>query len=566
MYNLMKLTILILAVISLTACLGGTRTKYRSGPATTDTVTAAERDRIRAERDALQEERDALKIDFGDDFSAPTTTSVALAAVTRVARNTGQEITFRDTFNAHYLAGPWVQNDYNINTPGMRNSDALAIRTDAQLYPRDGGNPMLFASTGASTDEFPGRGDVFRAVSYRTTHDDFPGTTTGRLTIQGSPMQATNWRDWENPVLTSFQFTRGGDNPGMVMNFGADENGGAVFNDLETYGERTCSTSRRNCHADSSHDISIGFGANRHRNPAEGALAYYWRALVPNHHNDRDREVIEPGDSVSNMETPPTAYTATEDVGTYTLELTHAATGLEDAADADADTRYLSYAAYGLFNFFDKYRDPARSNAAGLSRMQTISYGLDAFADAEGMRTTEPGTNITATFKGRTIAYLLHLNSSSGTRRLVEQLTRMRGDISLTASIGPATNTITGAIGNLEYHTSDAGQSSWRNSDITTGANTNEFSFATVFGADGATLNLTGGTIEANGSYEGTVTPSVTNTTFNDGEFKGNLYGPLDGLETAGTWWLPAQDAPANIGVAGIIGSFGACQDGKGRC
>ena len=567
MYNLMKFTILTLAVISLTACFNSTRTKYRSGPATTDTVTAAERDRLQAERDALQEERDALKIDFSDDFSGATTTSVALAAVTRVARNTGQVITFdddatEDDFNPHQLAGYGNNNDYTITTGGMRNSNALAIRTEAQLYPRDGGNPMLFASTGSSTLEFPGRGDVFRTVSFRAVHGAYQGATTGRLTRQGATAQSGTWRNWENPVRASFQFTRTGDTPGMVMKFGGDDGGGAIFSDLESYAGKGCALTARNCNADNTHDISIGFGANRHRNPTEGALAYYWRSLVPNHHLDRDGKVLKPGDSVSSRSTPGTSYTVTESVGTYTLELTHAATGLEDAADADADTRYLSYAAYGLFNFFDRY---AGAPVGRLGRLQTISYGLDAFADADGMKTTDRTTDMTATFKGRTMAYLIHLVSGSANNRNVSTLTRMRGDISLTANIGP-TNTISGTISGLEYYTSNTHQTSWSNADITSGANTQSFSFATAFAADTATLTLENGVIAADGSYTGDVTPTTANTTYFDGgSFKGNLYGPLDGLETAGTWLLPAKDT-ADIGVAGIIGSFGACQDGKGRC
>ena len=569
MYSSMKLIMIALITISLSACFSSTRTKYRSGPATTDGVTAAERDRLQAERDRLQAERDALKVDFGDDFSGPTTTSVALAAVTRVQRIIGQTIGTNPTFNPHQLGGRSANGQFNFDANiGMRNPDALAIRTEARLYPRDGGNPMLFAASRASTDEFPARGDVFRPVSYLASDGWYPGATTGRLTIQGTTNAGADYRFWQNPVLTSFQFTRGGDNPGMVMKFGADENGGATFSDLDSYAGWECAANDADCNAHNTHDIRIGFGANRHRNPAEGALAYYWRSLVPNHHKDSDGEVLVPGETITvGAET----YTVTDDVGAYTLELTHAATGLEDAADADADRRYLSYAAYGLFNFFDKYQDVV-TRVAGVGRMQTISYGLDAFADTDNMRTTDltEENKIEATFKGRTMAYLVHLASGSAARRAVTQLTRMRGDISLTANIGPANpsdtarNTITGTISGLEYYTPAA--ASWGNTDITGGANTAGFSFATAFAADTATLTLENGVIAADGSYTGDVTPTTANTAYFDGgSFKGNLYGPLDGLETAGTWWLPAKDT-ADIGVGGVIGSFGACQDDKGRC
>ena len=201
--------------------------------------------------------------------------------------------------------------------------------------------------------------------------------------------------------------------------------------------------------------------------------------------------------------------------------------------------------------------------------MQTISYGFDAFADTANMRTTD--RNIEATFKGRTIAYLVFLGGGSRDNRVVTTLVRMRGNIQLMANIGGAdadANTITGSISNLEYIL--PGRRSWNQrgfGSLEDNVNSTNFDYATAFGTDTAILNLTGGVIAADGSYAGTVTPTTEPATYFDpGAFKGNLYGPVDGLETAGTWYVPAKDAPANIGVGGIIGSFGACQDGKGRC
>ena len=565
MRNPIKLTILILAVISLAACFNSTRTKYRTVPGPTTTV----------ERDAPT----PTPPEYDDNIFGPIADSVGLATVTRVQRNTGQTITVITDFNPHQRANIYARTQYTVGVAGTRNPNALAIRTEAQLYPRGGGDPMVFAAGGSSTLEFPGRGDVFRAVGFATDNDDGPGT---RLTRQGSPIQASNWRNWENPVLTSFQFTRGDNNPSIIMNFGADSNGGAVFGDLESYaakgGSEGCAVTDRNCNAPTAHDISIAFGDNRQRNPAPGALAYYWRALVPNHRLDKgtadDPAVLVAGETSTSIRGPSTfgpdiEYTVTEDVGSYTLELAHAATSIANSTNAN-EQRYLSYAAYGLFNFFDKYNTVNAPRTGALGRMQTISYGLDAFADAEGMRTTEAGTDIEATFKGRTMAYLVHLDGSDEAdpaERDVTALTRMRGDISLTANIGPATNTITGSISGLEYYTSDTGQSSWRNSDITTGANTEGFSFEDAFSGSSAILNLTDGTIAEDGSYAGDITMedfSGPDDFFDEGSFKGNLYGPQTGLETAGTWYLPALNAAS--GIAGVIGSFGACQDGKGRC
>ena len=507
--------------------------------------------------------------------------------MTRVPRITGQLVSFYDSFNAHQNAGYGRNTAYGIGTADATlNPDYLRIRTDAQLYPREGDAPMLFAATGASTLEFPNRGTVFRTDSF-TNNADYPGT---RLTIQGTPNPADPWvwKNWQHKVATSFQFTRDGDNPGMVMNFGAadiiDGDGmvtgktGAVFSDLETYSARPadrdearCTVNNQHCHVQSSHDISIAFGGNQPGNPNED-LAYYWKVLTPNHRNDQFNHltgetprVLTPGETASSQGggadfvlTGPT-YTVTEDVGSYTLELTHAATGLDPSNDDQG--RYLSYAAYGLFHFLDKYTSSPNTDKIG--RMQTISYGFDAYADADNMRTTDRATDMTATFKGRTIAYLVELAGNLGAIRTADNLTRMRGNISLTANIGPATNTIIGSISDLEYLGPDQHWSQEGYGVVASGG----FNFANAFRPDTAVLNLTNGTINADGSYAGTVTPTTEPATYFDpGAFKGNLYGPENGLETAGTWYVPAKDAPSDIGVSGIIGSFGACQDGKGRC
>lgn len=265
----------------------------------------------------------------------------------------------------------------------------------------------------------------------------------------------------------------------------------------------------------------------------------------------------------------------------------------------DDEQRYLRYAAYGLFSFVDYNTASARPG-----RIQTFHYGFDAF-DSDADTATPPvpeaaDVSIAATFAGKTAGWVLlplfrsdeastTLGSgrfnhcgSAGTarceRNFVNQLIRLRGNVELSACIGGGgcagiavtdPNAIEGTISDFEY---SPVVGYWTDRDTAV----IDRAWRTLHGSIGLA-----GTIAADGVYAGAATPTAQAepttqnmdrdpymsaggypmaTTWGVGEFEGVFYGPIDALETAGTWWVPARE---NIWqYAGMVGSFGAaCTD-----
>ena len=584
MYQVRKLAIqltgITLITLSLAACFNGGSTKYRPDP-----VTVAELDKTKTSLEETEAALDAAVIELGEGFEQQdqgTTVSVK-----RVLRRSGQLFRFRPGFTPD-ANGSWsVNTRYDIENQGDPNPNRLRISQDPVLYPRDGTDKKVFFPQMVSTDEFVGRGNVFRTEFLYSGHANYFGNllATGdtgnqhaRPTIQGTDDEdTTKWRNWEAKALSSFQFMP---NQGMIMKFGGDESGELIYGDLEAYVAKGCDPATPACNAPNTHDIEITFGQPAH-NAYGRDFAYYWSAPVPHPRRDATGEIVpvageDPNDPPARR--PGALILPNEDnglnAGNYQLELTYSS----DPVITTTSDRYLSYAAYGLFNFVDGYTANKRPG-----RLQTIHYGLDAFADRDNMRTTDLDDGIEgATFKGRTIAYLIRTVAAGTNRRFASNLVRLRGNIALTANIGPGTdNSISGTIDGMEYYQDST--DSW--SRTTLGLNTPGFDFHRALGpgepgAVGAQLMLQNGTIAADGSFTGDVAPGGQFTRqaraesispgnpsayFGTGKFEGNLYGPRDGLETAGTWWIPTRTAQT-LDVSGIIGSFGACQDGKGRC
>ena len=293
--------------------------------------------------------------------------------------------------------------------------------------------------------------------------------------------------------------------------------------------------------------------------------------------------------------------------GTYEAYLSNHA-GAGAGADGtvgtgDDEQRYLRYAAYGLFGFVDYNVSNARPG-----RIQTFHYGFDAFDSDAGTATPSlpeaADTSIAATFAGKTAGWVLlplfDTNEETTTRGIgtfpncgadgeqrcgrnfVSEMVRLRGNVALSACIGgggctgiaaTGANEIEGTISDFEY-APQAGYWTDRDSSALSRA------WRTLHGK----IDLAG-EIGADGSYAGAVTPNTQNepttinmhhdpymsdggypmsATWGVGEFEGAFYGPLDALETAGTWWVPARE---NIyRYAGMVGSFGAaCTDCGGE-
>ena len=315
-----------------------------------------------------------------------------------------------------------------------------------------------------------------------------------------------------------------------------------------------CAAGAFPCRDGNMRDMTIGFGAPS-LDPDDDA-GYYWQSKIPSSEGQPEPAVADAmhADAQSRVERfLDSDRGAGEYRGEYRLWLSNYAgmdgMGTDDASDDEA--RFLSYAAYGLFVFTDYLA--ARVEPG---RMQGFHFGYDAFADADGMRTTDLDSPINATFTGRTSAMVMHPYG----RTTVRNLTRLRGDVTLTAVIGGA-NTITGEITNFETPRAGGG---WR-----------------AYGRL-EHIQFREGRIAADGSYSGEAGTDYTSVgsrnNWDPGGFGGNLYGDSGGdLETAGWWWLKPQGYTGGLSgsaarlyvgrpdwrYAGAFGSFGAeCTDG----
>ena len=337
-------------------------------------------------------------------------------------------------------------------------------------------------------------------------------------------------------------------------------------------------------------DMQVTFGVPSA--PLSGVRAFYWSTRIP----------FPDGSSV---DTPNIAakiadhdvVRADSDMGTYELWISNFGgvdRGLEPSSGFypdDDNNRFLEYAAYGLFTYTDLI---VSSRSPG--RQQALHFGYDAFADEDGLKTTDiaEDNTITATFRGATMAYQY---LASGTTSPVRH--DIRGDILLNARIGAGANKISGEITNLArrevggswvlhrplYDTRDGRRArivltgkSYTHTDTPDSNGVNVPIFAADYSASAADIN-------ADGSYEGGVfhqywrddpegwsmnswdwnpysdagkqKDDVGGTT---SRFGGRLYGSRDGdfenIETAGYWILEPDERPTRWGY--VVGSFGA--------
>ena len=301
-------------------------------------------------------------------------------------------------------------------------------------------------------------------------------------------------------------------------------------------------------------DLTIAFGTPS-QSP-HGEAAYYWKVRAPFTQLQRDTGLPD-----ENNDGRP------RDLGTYELWLSHYG-GVDDKGTdtEDDDThRYLEYAAYGLFTFLDGV-----VQTPSFLRQHAFAFGYDAFQDADNLKTSDLTSSIAATFTGHTMARQL-ITDGSITHVVITGADVLRGDVTLNACIGgtgctgtgipTAANRISGLISGLEELRYDGVWVPVTNDNIP----------------------MVEGDIAADGSFAGALDyprqdandPATRNTWHYESglpteggasRYGGNLYGPRDGLEAAGWWYVQpdpriATDPGVNIG--GIIGSFGAkCTEG----
>ena len=266
--------------------------------------------------------------------------------------------------------------------------------------------------------------------------------------------------------------------------------------------------------------------------------------------------------------------------GEYQFLLSNYAGENAETAATD-DHRYLQYASYGLFAFYD-YILAGPFERAGYprpARLQAFHFGYDAFADEDGMKTTDLASPITATFKGATTGWLFPGSDLVSKNDHIRDPIRMRGEVELMATIGGA-NEISGYMRNFEFLRNGV----WRTNpgqvevDPLPNAARSEGVLGYVHTGYteaelGNAVRLKMGNIAADGSYKGIAQAIHTGSGdsdrpggggthfFQDGEYEGNFYGPRTSLETAGAWYLPEHlniAGGARGGMGSIVGAFGA--------
>ena len=489
----------------------------------------------------------------------------------------------------------------------VRNTDALAIATDAVPYAA--GRTL---TSRAGNEEFPMRAITFRGDIRQGSQRGKTGADAnndGRYPIiQGPGNTLGNANDHtKNAVISSIRFSEEG---GLILKAGGS---GVVFNEfqwdirgteadgpdgipgdvgattstaatayhaamfrragetaptvgatltqaqadkLTGWAADNCSGVTFPCWDGNMRDLTIDFGTPSP--DPDGESGYHWASKIP---SSTDQPKPAAADAMHRWAKPKVDNFVDpergngEHRGEYRVWLSNYAgldTGATDA-ETDDSHRYLQYAAYGLFTFTDYLTSNVRP-----ARMQGFHFGYDAFADAAGMRTTDLDNPIEATFKGRASGMVMEPHSD---RTQVERLIRVRGDVTLNATIGGA-NTITGAISNFE---TPAG-GGWG-----------------PYVPLKDEVRLTNGTIAANGSYTGDAdVEGGSGHLWDPGKFGGNFYGDKGGpgLETAGWWYLTsrgytpdsrsltgsaAQNDPGrpDFRYSGAFGSFGAeCSEG----
>ena len=175
-------------------------------------------------------------------------------------------------------------------------------------------------------------------------------------------------------------------------------------------------------------------------------------------------------------------------------------------------------------------------------RAHGFHLGYDAFEDEDNKRATDIGEAVSnGKFAGLTIALELDRVARGALNALtaidLRTAKRLRGDVELTATISDTAsdNNIEGRIRNLEVWDS---RGYWKD-------------YATI----PDDIALGSASIDAKGEYRGTIT-GVTG--FAAGQYYGNFYGPVSGLEVAGAWMLNGTNSGADAVERAIVGSFGA--------
>ena len=545
-----------------------------------------ERDTARTERNAARVERDALRDEHvhpplfrstrapreleatiaitrtartvpsadGDAWVAnPDALDIATDAVPYAASRTlaspaGNEefpmraITFRGDIrqgSQRGMTGAAADNDgrYPIiqgpgNTLGNANDHTKTAVISAIRLSEDGGLTLKVGGSGVVFNEFQ--------YDIRGTEADGPDGIPG----DGGATTATTATDFHAAM-----FRRAGETPPSVGDtLTADQ-----ADKLTGWAADNCSGVTFPCWDGNMRDLTIDFG--KPSPDPDGESGYHWASKIPSSEGQPKPEAAEAmhrwaKPKVDHFVDPERG--AGEYRGEYRVWLSNYAgldTGATDA-ETDDSHRYLQYAAYGLFTFTDYLTSNVRP-----ARMQGFHFGYDAFADAAGMKTTDLDTPITATFMGRASGMVMEPHSD---RSQVERLIRVRGDVTLDATIGGA-NTITGSITNFE---TPSGRAWGPYAPLTD------------------SVRLTNGMIAADGSYEGdTTVDGAASHLWDAGAFGGNFYGDRGGpdLETAGWWYLTsrgyagaltgadARDHPGrpDFRYSGAFGSFGAaCTEG----
>ena len=477
------------------------------------------------------------------------------------------------------------------------------------------GKTVLTASADA-TDEYPVRGTVYRGNLRNTTG---AGTTVVRLYGGDRPSKyrlvrqgADDTRAFRGSdtrrmfflprTRTSIRFDALGQ---PVLSHGGEPGDGYSITDLTRV--QTASCAEDTCRDPTTNDIRITFGARTDGGDPAGEPVRYWRKAVPWSRIDQDpttpgvqdhpywggsdgTTTCTPGEDAGCVSDAITANRRAPHIGpperdsVYELLLSSYAPDLNGTpGTADDTARHLSYAAYGLWNFVNTYW--RNINALGApfvynptARYHTFHFGLDAFGTHNPLP-TRAADSFRGTFEGATMGWVVHADPSrSRTADQITGLTRLRGTVELTAHIGAVeskTNRISGAVRNLEY---------WDGTIWNSGAET----VATLGGwsprhsFNGLEIALAETDINAQGAFANGATSATSTTTINgitiehekywgEGEYEGALYGPMTGLEAAGTWFLPADDKGTATGpgspthfnaIAGLVGSFGAaCEE-----
>ena len=501
----------------------------------------------------------------------------------------------------------------NASGVALAANDLLQIPTAGVAYAA--GKTVLTARTDA-TDEYPVRGTVYRNYLRTTTTTTsevvslygVDRATKYRLVRQGAADTRalrgsnTGWNNFHPRVRTSIRFTASG-NP--IVKYGSEPGEGHIYSDLERVQATVCSSITDTCNDATTNDIQITFGERTVGGDPAGEPLRYWKKVVPSPRIDQDLSAAGFQDHPYWNEGKATPCTPGVDAGcvttaitanrraphrdapardsTYELLLSSYAPDLNGTAETADDTaRYLSYASYGLWRFADAFWRNVYLSGAPFTyspggRIHTLHFGLDAFGTHNPLP-TQAADSFQGTFEGATMGWIVHAYPSEGRRTSnIDGHTRLRGTVELTAHIGTIaskTNRVSGTIRNLEY---------WDGEVWDSGAET-----ATALGGwnprrsfNGLVVTLAEDDINAQGAFTGTTSTTSTATAggvsvshaqyWGEGEYEGAFYGPVGDLETAGTWFLPADDKGTVTGpgsdlhynaIAGLVGSFGAACEG----